>query len=141
MKEALIRFEGEAFYAVKWHDCLRDIGFRVSGGGAEKAVYASNGNNLILESEGFVMRQAQQGYEWKLKLMQTRRWEGFIKFYSVLLAAFAMPQNVNVTIADDVFYDPQTLKNHAENIVISEFSTDELIDNGAYRTGEGIRFV
>jgi hypothetical protein len=140
MKEALIRFEGEKFYGVKWDHFLRDMGFRVSGGCREKAVYASGGNSLVVQSQMFVKRLGQQGYEWKLILKQTRRWEGMIKFYSVLLAAFAMPQDVKVTLADNIFTDRKALRAYAETSVISDFSVEELTDNGVYRKGDGIRF-
>jgi len=117
------------------------MGFRVSGGIHQKAIYASCGTYVVMESHGFVMRKEQQGFEWQVTLKQTRRWEGAVKFYAVLLAVFAVPQNAVVTLEDKAFTDRETLKSHADAAIIREFVLEELIDNGAYRKGEGIRFV
>jgi hypothetical protein len=141
MNVATIRFEGEAFHCVKWAQLLRDMGFRMSGGIHQKAIYASGGNNVVMESHGFVERKEQQGYEWQVTLKQTRRWEGAIKFHAVLLAAFVVPQNAMVTLADKVFTDREALKSHAEGAIIREFALEELIDDGVYRKGDGIQFI
>lgn len=138
---ATIRFEGEAFHWVKWNKLLLDMGFRLSGGIHQKAIYASCGTNVVMESRGFVVRKEQQGFEWQVTLKQARRWEGAVKFYAVLLAVFAVPQNAMVTLADKVFTDRDALKSHAEAAIIREFVLEELIDVGVYRKGEGIRFI
>ena len=141
MKEATIHFAGEAFHSLKWVQLLRQMGFRLSGGRLEKAVYASRGNNLIAESRGFVTRDEQQGYEWQLTLKETRRWEGTIKFYSVLLGAFAMPHSAVVMCADHFFTDRRTLRAYAEAAITQEFSLDELIDHRVFQKGDGVQFV
>ena len=140
MGEATIRFEGEAFHGMKWTEFLRHLGFRLSGG-PDKAVYVFGGNNVVSISCGFVMRDEKQGYEWQVELKQTRRWEGTIKFYSVLLAAFAMPQKVIVNLADQVFTDRRSLRTHAEAAILRDFSLEELTDFGVYRIGDGVQFV
>jgi hypothetical protein len=141
MKEATIRFEGEAYHAVKWDQLLRDMGFRLSGGWHQKAIYVSGGNIVAGESLGFVQRDARQGCEWQFTLKHTRRWEGTIKFYTVLLAAFAMPQSAKVTLANHVFTDRNALRAHAEGAIIHQFSLEELVNHGIYRKGDGIQFT
>jgi hypothetical protein len=141
MKESTIRFEGEAFHLLKWTKFLTDLGFRMAGPQLEKGSYVSGGNHVVTESRGFVTRDEQQGFEWQLTLKTTRRWEGTIKFYSVLLAAFAMPQRATVTHAGHVFADRQALRKHAEAVITQEFSLDELIDQGVYQKGDGVRFM
>ena len=141
MKEAAIRFEGEAFQAAKWDRLLRDMGFRLSGGAREKAVYVSGGNHLVAESRGVLKREAQQGYEWQLTLKQARRWEGTTKFYAVLLAAFVVPQSAKVTLEDRVFIDAEALRAYAEAAILRDFGLEELMENGVYRKGDGIQFV
>ena len=45
-----------------------------------------------------------------------------------------------VTLADNIFTDRKALRAYAETSVISDFSVEELTDNGVYRKGDGIRF-
>jgi hypothetical protein len=137
MTEAKIRFEGSAFHWAKWDQLLTDCGFRVAG---RKAVYASGGSILRAEDKGFPGPDFNQGYEWQLRLEQTRHWEGTLKFYAVLLAAFSMPQPATVTLADHQFTERDALRKYAENALIEEFSIDELISNGIYQKGEGLQF-
>jgi hypothetical protein len=137
MTEAKIRFEGKAFHWVKWDQLLTNCGFRVAG---RKAFYASEGSILRAEDKGFAPPDFNQGYESQLRLEQTRRWEGALKFYSVLLAAFSMPQPATVTVADHQFADRDALRKFAEKALIEEFSIDELIRDGIYRKGEGLQF-
>jgi hypothetical protein len=141
MKEATIHFEGEAFQAVKWDRLLRDMGFRLSGGAYERATHASGGNYLVAKSQGFIKREAQQSYEWQLTLKQTRRWEGTVKFYAVLLAAFVVPQSVKVALDDRVFIDAETLRAYAEAAILRGFGLEELMEGGVYRAGEQIQFL
>jgi hypothetical protein len=118
------------------------MGFRPGGGGArEKATYASGGNNLIAESRGFTEREGHQSYEWRLTLKQTRRWEGTVKFYAVLLAAFALPQTVKVTLEGRTLVAPERLKAHAEAAIVRDFGLDDLLNEGVYRPGDGIQFT
>jgi hypothetical protein len=141
MEQALIRFDGEAFHWTDWSRMLRQLGFRVVGGVQEKAKYVSGGSHVVAESHGFVRRDDQQGYEYQLTLKQTRRWEGTIKFYSVLLAAFAMPQRTVVTLAGHTFTERDALRMHAETALIREYTLEELIAHGAYRPHDGVQFV
>jgi hypothetical protein len=96
---------------------------------------------LIVESRGFLNREGQQGYEWKLTLKQTRLWEGTVKFFAVQLAAFAVPQSVNITLEDHVFADAEMLKAHAQAAIVRDYKLDELVDRGVYRKGDGIQFA
>ena len=138
MTEATIRFEGKAYQWVKWTEILTDSGFRVTGFNPEKAVYASRGNNILAEGKGFLT--PDEAYAWHLTLKQTRRWEGSLKFYSILLAAFSVPQAVTVAVAGQAFRDREALRIHAANALITEFSLEELLQNGVYQKGYGIRF-
>jgi hypothetical protein len=141
MEEATIRFGGEAFHWVQWAELLRHMGFRLAGGCPERAIYASEGSSLVAESCGFVSRDGGQGFEWRVGLKATRRWEGTIKFYAVLLAAYAMPERAVVALSGQTFTDREALRTYAEAAVTRDFSLEELADHGAYRKGDGVQFV
>jgi hypothetical protein len=138
--QAVIRFKGKAFHTLKWCKILTNLGFRVVGPALGKAFYSSGGNNILLEAQGFIARDEEQGCEWLVSLKQTRKWEGTIKFYSVLLCAFSMPQIVEVTFAESVFAERKSLCTFAEAAIFREFPKDELEEFGVYRKGDGLQF-
>jgi hypothetical protein len=141
MIEAHLRFDGAAFHLEQWSQLLRRMGFAIRGGAGAKASYVAGGNIVVAEDRGFVTRDDRQGYEWHVTLRQTRRWEGAVVFYAVLLAAFALPQPAVVTLAGDVVTDRTALQTHAEAALVREFTLDELVAHGVYRPGDGIRFI
>jgi hypothetical protein len=141
MEEATIRFEGDAFHWAKWAELLRRMGFRLVGGCPERAVYACGGSSIVAESRGFVRRNDQQGHEWQVALKLTRRWEGTIKFYAVLLAAYTIPEGAVVTLSGQEFLSRDALRSHAEAAITQDYAPEELIDHGVYRMGDGVQFV
>ena len=106
-----------------------------------RAAYSAGGSHVVAEDHGFVTRDGKTGYEWRIELSLTRRWEGLVKFYAVLLSAFAMPHRAAVTIGGQVFTDRESLRDYAEAVVTQLVPLDELIDHGVARPGEGLQFV
>lgn len=141
MTEATIRFVGEVFQSVAWHDLMRELQLNVVGGYPETIHFTSSGNNIIGKERGFSRIADTQGFEWKFELKQCQNAEGLIKFYAILLAAFSIPQRVIVTIGDDHFGDRDTLEDFAESHVTNLFPVDDLIQSRLYREGEGISFL
>ena len=138
MQTATIQFDGPAFHWGAWNRILREADFRVAGSVAEDAVYASGGNIIIGKSRPPSLPHA---CKWEFELKETRAWHGWLKFYSVLIGAFAVPQPVTVIIADASYVDRDALKQAAEAALIERFSSDKLISHGVLHPRLGIQLV
>ena len=129
--EAKIRFKGRAFHLSEWHELLRVTGFRV----------VSGGSYLVAKQIGFVRYEEEEAFDCVVELRQSKVWEGFIKFYATLLAAFAVPQEVVVTVDENDFTEQSLLKQYAEKKILQLFSEEDLVDNRVYREGDGVQFL
>lgn len=141
IQESTIRFEGSSFLLSVWMQGLKNRGFQHRGRIHQKAVYSVSGNNITIEDHGFVTSNEVRCNELKVILKQTRRWEGIIKFYAILLEAFNVPQKVIITIGDQSFTDLQSLRIFAETAILKDFDLEDLIDYGVYQPGDGIQFT
>ncbi len=141
MIESIIRFEGESFHAIKWYKLLQDLGLQVVGGFPEKALYSASGNSIVGVTIGFVDYESFHGYEWTFNLKQSRRWEGYIKFYAILLASFSVPQEATVIVGGSEFRSYDSLRDFAEKSLLNDFDLDELIDHRIFIENDGIQFI
>jgi hypothetical protein len=141
VQESTIRFEGSSFYMGSWMRGLKNRGFQHRGGIHQTAVYGVTGNNIIIEHHGFVTLNEVQGYEVKIILQQTRRWEGIIKFYAILFEAFDVPPKVTIIVGDKSFTNLQSLRIFAETAILQDFDIEDLINYGVYQPDHGIHFT
>ncbi|EDL61555.1 hypothetical protein [Gimesia maris] len=139
--EAKIRFKGRAFHSSEWHELLRVTGFRVVSSGLDKIIYTSGGSYLVAKQIGFVRYEEEEAFDCVVELRQSKVWEGFIKFYATLLAAFAVPQEVVITLDENDFTEQSLLKQYAEKKILQLFPEEDLIDNRVYREGDGVQFL
>jgi len=141
MNTSKIYFRGEAYEAVHWHKCLRELGLLTSGGVQSKAIYSLNGSSIVGDDFiGFNTYKGEQCYTWKFTLKHTRRWEGTIKYFAVLLAAFTIPQDVEVEIDGKTFSDYEVLLEYSESKILELFDKDELVEIGVYKENYGFQF-
>ena len=141
MIAANIRFVGDAFQHSQWQQLLRDLAFTTSGFEPERAIYAAHGSTVEGISRRFVIRGDDQGYEWDFMLKQSRHWDGYLKFYAVLIGAFVIPQPILVTHNGLEFVDRTAMLEHATNAMIETFGLEELSTDGTFIDGRGILFV
>jgi hypothetical protein len=125
------------FPVANWDMIMRDAGFRVTGNVTEKAVYAAKGSIISGRACGGAPEHV---CKWEFDLKESRDWNGWIKYYGLLLAAFDIAHRVVVSVGDTVFRDRESLQTFAETALIQEFTAEELMAHGMYRSGEGIRF-
>tara|TARA_R110002049_G_scaffold249194_2_gene423618 strand:- start:710 stop:1135 length:426 start_codon:yes stop_codon:yes gene_type:complete len=141
MIAANIRFIGDAFQHSQWQQLLRDLAFTTSGFDPERAIYAERGSIVLGISRRFVMRGDDQGYEWDFVIKQSRGWDGHLKFYAVLIGAFAIPQPILVTHNELEFVDRTAMLEHATKAMLETFGLEELSTDGTFVDGRGILFV
>ena len=141
MTEATIRFVGDAFQSVAWHNLMRELRLTVAGGYPQRINFTAGGNNIAGRERGFSSTERTNGFEWQFILTQCQNAQGLIKFYAILLAAFAVPQPVIVTVGEHHFSDRDILKDYAESHVTELFPIDDLIHDRLYRESEGVQFL
>lgn len=135
MESATVQFQGRAFHWAIWNRILRDADFRISGGVAEHAVYAAGGCIIAGQSR---VSSLPHAWVWDFTLKQSRDFRGWLKWYSLLISAFALPQSVTVIVSSATFENPESLRHFAEAALIERFTSEELISQGVIHPKIGL---